>query len=329
MSDGNALARLGEYEVARAVEKLRESPLRSRAETAILAVLNVIPYAGGSIASVLSAYSTEKKFERVFGTLDALSSAIKDTHTKVEEILTKDQVSELLDEALPQIATVSDDGKLRYLRTGLITSFTSKTLPYDTKHFFLTVLAGLTYLELRVLRVLYCDGDPYEHVVYEQPDPPPDLSEAGLRIACSFRGEVLAGLHAATVSGPAAGRIVVGGLTGGHRSLKEWRDDGQRPRLIEHIGVRIADDPEMVRLVAARLDASGLTKMLPVLQHRQYRVLEQRREAYVAPGSALTLTHAHLPGAGTVLLADAPKFTPIEEARTTLGERLVKFAMSA
>ena len=48
-------------------------------------MLNAIPYAGGSIAAILGNHSTQKKFDRVFETLDALSEAVRATGLSVDE----------------------------------------------------------------------------------------------------------------------------------------------------------------------------------------------------------------------------------------------------
>jgi hypothetical protein len=309
---------LEKYQIERAVEKFH-GPLRRRAETAISAALNAIPFAGGSLASLMGSYSTEKKFERVFETLDALSDSVRNSAKKVDDILTRDQVTELLNETLPRIAKASGDDRIRFLRTGLINSFTTDALAYDTKHLFLTMVGDLSYVELKVLRSIYCTPDPYEHMERREP-----LVQRPTEPDAAASSIVYSGLLV-EAQGHMEGRATL--IDQFARCFKEWRDDGAKPALADQLAKDIGQSPEIVRLVSGRLDASGLTCLLPALSHRHYRVFEVTKKPWSLAAGVVYSSSATLNTAVAIRTDTRYSHTPPEEARTELGRRLVDFAM--
>lgn len=289
---------------------IRDSPLQARMDLALHALLNVIPYAGGPISSLLGNYATNKKFERVCEALEALHQRIEHQEVKVEEVLSEDEVVEVLNKTLGEIAVTSDSEKINFLKHGLAASFTSKEISFGRKQFFLNLLRSLGSLELSLVHALYIGVDPYTQTESETPMAPLDTG-TGLAVMPSAQSFALA----------TAGAV--------SRTFKEWRDDGQKPALSSFLASRLGEPEEIVVGIATSLDRSGLTLAGPVLARKHYKVFVERHD--------LNPSLVVMSGSSSAFLADGqwalgatnrPTATPVEMARTELGRSFVRFVTS-
>jgi hypothetical protein len=302
MSDDKALARA--TVVHGLTAGIRESPLQIRMDLVLHAFLNAVPYAGGSISSVLSNNTTNKKFERVCDALETLHARIEDQKVKVEEVLSEDEVVEVLNKTLAEIAVATDSEKIKFLKHGLAASFTSKEISFGRKQFFLNLLRSLGSLELSLIHALYIGADPYIQTDIEMPPGPTGLG----------------------FTAPAAPFLMTGaGMVS--RDFKEWRDDDQKPKLSSFLASRLGEPEEIVIGIATSLDRSGLTLAAPVLERKHYKVFVEKRDTTashhlaVMGGQSSILTGGEW-GRG---ITNRPSATPIEMARTELGRSFVRF----
>jgi hypothetical protein len=173
MSDGSSSVATTENrslviadEFERALAAIKGSRASETAQTATASLLNLIPYAGGTVATALSSYWTSRQIDKICDLMKHLHDSLKAAEVKVEDVLTAEQVNEVLQEGVASIATASDQMKIDYLKTGIARTFTERTMSFDRKHFFLSLLRNMSGLELKVLRAVYEEPDPF--VRYEE-----------------------------------------------------------------------------------------------------------------------------------------------------------------
>ncbi len=272
-------------EVSVALQQIRGSKVGGIAKTAAEAALAVIPYAGGSIASVIASYRSGKQIEKVCDVLGQLHDRIKKTETKVEEVLTEDQVNEVLHESLTAVAVSSDQLKIDYLTTGLTRTFTDKDLSFDRKQLFLSSLRSMSGLELRVLRFIYGDADPFQTYPPLAPNPEASYSSSiYVNPTSQFMWQV----------------------------AKITEDEGST--LLEEMQRRLDEEEPIVRGIASKLDQQGLTAVGNNLTGRLRKIFKQVPLAM----SATTMSQPYL-------APELPKATPIEASQTPFGRSFFSF----
>jgi len=88
-------------------------------KTGAVALVSLIPYAGGAIAAVIGKIATRRKFEKVCDVLSDLNSRLEANKVDPEQHLSKDQIIEVVHETLQTAAVTSDKRKLEALKRGL------------------------------------------------------------------------------------------------------------------------------------------------------------------------------------------------------------------
>lgn len=130
------------------------------ATSGAVAMLNLIPYVGGAVASILSEFASNQRIEKICEVLSELNAGLRRHGLSAERYLSKDQVVELVYETLQAASVASDQGKVEALKRALVHAFVSPE-PFDRKQLFLQILRETTNVELTLLRVLYEAPDPF------------------------------------------------------------------------------------------------------------------------------------------------------------------------
>ena len=290
------------------IQGIKGSAIGNRMETVLHLFLNAVPYAGGSIASVLANHAANKRFERVAEALEYLNHRIAAQGVKVEDVLTEDEVVEVLHSNLNEIATTSDKEKVEFIRNGLGVTFTSKEFGYARKQFFLSLLRSLGHLELATLHFVYLGRDPHEKIEWVPSTTTPGQAPSLFYAARIFKG---------------------------------WRDDDAIPSLARFLADHLHEPDEIVAGVARRLDSLGATNLTPALERSQYRVFEQQSAASAPSNIALSAVSNSVlvvgaPSYGSAVLMQPttslvatgihdPSQSPLELARTALGKSFMEF----
>ncbi len=130
------------------------------ATTGAIALINLIPYAGGAIASIVGEAASQRRFEKVCDVLSDLNTRLEAHGVEPEKHLSKDQIVEFVHETLHTVTTASDLEKIKALKNGLAYAFLAED-GFERKQLLLQVLRGCTSLELLALTELYDCTDPY------------------------------------------------------------------------------------------------------------------------------------------------------------------------
>jgi transcription termination factor NusB len=335
-------AKLEGLELARAKEGFERGTAiglaKQVARSAAAQALAQIPYAGGTFADLFGKMASKKE-EEIADTLRALTDAVLEHDAKIEDVLEPEEVVEIISETVPRMMRTSRDEKLQFFKHGLITTFTDDEMSYDMKHEFMSMLDALTYVQIRVLRLIYAESDPFETTDYVEVPEPTEPEAQGRPFGwepatpqLQFHPTEPLWLQRGSDWTQGTSTGISGGVPVRPRTFKEWRSDGALGTLAGHIARRLKDDADAMDSAAARLDALGLTNLRNTLGNSQYRVFEQKRRPAPSGGEySFGLTAITAPsmqfGASQVSLGVGmtPKATPIEEARTKLGERFMEF----
>lgn len=128
--------------------------------TGATAMLNLIPYAGGAVASILGEFATNRRIQKICEVLAELNTGLERHKASAERYLSRDQIVELVYETLQAASVASDRTKVEALKAALVHSFVSPG-SFDRKQFMLQMLRETTNVELAVLRALYDAPDPF------------------------------------------------------------------------------------------------------------------------------------------------------------------------
>lgn len=120
------------------IQEIRTLSVAEKAKTGALALLNIIPYAGGVVASVVGEYANYRKAEKVCDVLSDLNSK-------------------------------RDERKIEALKNGLGYAFLADD-SFERKQLLLQTLRSCTSMEILVLAALYDASDPY---IVRKGGPPP------------------------------------------------------------------------------------------------------------------------------------------------------------
>lgn len=124
------------------------------------AMLNLIPYAGGAVASIIGDFASQRRVEKVCEVLSALNDGLRRHGMDADRHLAREQVVELVYETLHAVSVASDQAKIEALKAALVKAFVSPDAFYR-KQFFLQLLRETTSVELMMLHALYDAPDPY------------------------------------------------------------------------------------------------------------------------------------------------------------------------
>lgn len=148
-------------EIAQAVMAIKESGAGDNAVEAVRSLVSMIPFAGGPLSNVLGEYRTRVSTKRIADTFENLHRRVIDSDVDPSKVVSEQEVVELVDGALREVVTTSDDRKLTYLRNSLGTAFTDSEIAYADKQAYFTTLRALTIAELDVLLLIYKNGDSF------------------------------------------------------------------------------------------------------------------------------------------------------------------------
>jgi hypothetical protein len=281
-------------DVAPLVQEIRGLPVPEAAKTASIALLNLIPYVGGAVASVIGETANRRRFEKVCDVLSDLNVRLEESRVDPEEHLSQDQIIELVHETLQTVATASDKEKIEALKNGLGYAFIKDDV-FERKQLFLQVLRGCTSLELILIPTVYNSGDP--HLLYE----------GGPAMSSSGGWPEPSAMESA---------VVIRSQPRGHWEPAGNEEDSGRPTLLAFLADSIHFDEGATEGAARLLDAKGLTDLGPNLNRKDCKVFQwipYDNMAYVS-GSV-----------GTYRIPSTPVPTPLEASQTQFGKDFLRF----
>jgi len=267
------------------IERIGQTGAADVATSGAVALLNLVPYAGGAVAAILSEFVSQKRIERICEVLAALNAALRQRGLAADTYLSRDQVVELVYETVEAASFASDQRKVDALKGGLVHAFVSST-SFDRKQLFLQILRETTAFELSVLRVLYECPDPF---VVGRGGPERTLENAS----------------------PKHPNIPIGFW---HTEGTEANKGGQS--LLKYLATCATQDAEMVEAALRRLDGRGLANAAPNLERSDWKVVSwlAMPKEHVKKLKAASISHE----------AGKQVRSPLEASRTRLGEQFVR-----
>ena len=270
----------------KAIAAIRDSTLGDKATSGATSLINLIPYAGGAVASLIGEYANHRKTEKICEVLSDLNERLSRHGSDPSQHLSKDEVVEVVHNVLPDAAVTSDEKKISSLKNALAYSFIEED-PFEAKQLFLETLKSCTTLDMRILRAVYNGGDPY---IVHEPEPQANPTVGSLGMASITMASVL--------------------VSGTWRPT-ENRDCGRKP-LVDELAGSVSCQRFLVEGAAHRLDGRGLTSLQPNLGLSRCKV-HRLDQANVLAVSSYSLTgHNILP-------------TPIEASKTEFGDAFLRF----
>lgn len=131
---------------------------------------NLLPYIGGSLASIYTSNREKKKFERIKEFYEEISSILRDHEQSLKDlnmsIHDEDSLIYLIESIHEQVERENRDSKKRYLQNFFINTLTYPTNPrtFDKKQYYLNALSSLTELECEMLAFLFFQKNPVQIV---------------------------------------------------------------------------------------------------------------------------------------------------------------------
>ena len=277
------------------IQEIRTLSVTDKAKAGTVALLSVIPYAGGAVASVIGEIATKRKFEKVCDILSDLHANLESHQADPEHHLSKDQIIEAVHETLQTAATASDERKIAALKNGLAYVFLADD-SFERKQLLLQILRNCTSLELAVLAALYDVSDPY--IVQEGHTPvEPEAPQYGIATAASslfLRPQ------------------------GEWRPVRNESDCGQ-PTLLKFLAESTHFDEGATEGALRLLDGKGLANAGPNLHRSDCKVLQWTP----TPSGVYAMTVSTVSFdtfSGTKVEA-----TPLEASRTQFGRDFLRF----
>jgi len=189
--------------------------------------------------------------------LDDLQETVDKLSDEQRDILSEDEVIEIVYTTLEDIAKTSNEEKLQYLRNSLTKAFTKSEIPYSEKHYYISTLKGLTPGELELIREIYMSPDPFVQIH------PKRKSQTGIG--------VLSYIEQPNVFIPPPDYAI------------EYKEPDDGETLGEVLRQRLSHLSEgMVEGLINALDAKGLSTIGPNLNKRTVKIMteRERREFY-------------------------------------------------
>ncbi len=286
-----------EQETKRAIEKVKQFTNDQNVLAGVQALLNIIPYAGSTLSLILSEYRSRRYSKRILATLVELREDIGRLEEEKRNILSQDEVIEVIHDTLAEIAKTSSEEKLRYLRNSLTKAFTKDDIDYSQKQFYLSKLTELSLGELELLRVIYLSPDPFEQIVPKRVSSTVD-SNAILSVG-QLNVVRLPPQYDIEYKEPTTGE-----------TLQEVLQ-----KRLEHLSKGTLEG-----LIDA-LDARGLSRIRANLNERTVKILT---ETY--PDANQLVPHLRQVDVVSFQMATGkPGATPIEASRTQFGEDFIRY----
>lgn len=263
-----------------------DHPITLQRSDYIVALLNAIPYAGGTIASLVDARATNIRFRKIADAIEELSNSVNRRGIDVQQILNEEEAIEILEKTITEIGRTANEEKLRLLKNLLVRSCCDSNMAFDEKEFYLSVLSSLSIWELKILHFMYINGDPFVITV----NPYSDFQTQ------RFSRTVTTGFEQYEI-----------GYREGSESL--------RSKLSTHFG-----ENNLVNVLGsiALLDSKGLTAIGANLDRTTNKIQTVTRDASMilsgGMSNSLYANAAH---------RSEPQNTPFEASKTEFGEKFV------
>ena len=271
--------------VDRLIDRIRDSTREDLARSGAVGLVNLIPYAGSAIASVMGDFASFRRIEKICEVLSELNTQLQRRHLRPDAFLTRDQVVELVYETLQAAAVASTQSKIDALKAGLVQAFVSPG-QFDRKQLFLQVLRETTDSELTILRVLYEAPDPFI-VGRGGPDRTPE-------------------------NGSPKHPYLAKGF---------WHTEGRTESrgsqtLLKYLTARSAQDSALVEGALRRLDGRGLSSATANLE---------RSDMKIVSWLPMPEEHIKSLGAASISYETGKEVrSPLEASRTKLGDEFLK-----
>ncbi|NQU68424.1 MAG: hypothetical protein HQ510_10820 [Candidatus Marinimicrobia bacterium] len=285
-------------DIALIIDTLAKPPISEKARAATVALLNVIPYAGGAVAAIIGEVATSRRIERICDILSSLNSRLESQGIEPTEHLTEDQIIEVVHDTLNTASKTSNHTKLKMLKGGLSYTFLQPD-SFERKQLYLEILRNATSIEISIVTWVY-GQDPF---VVHRGSPSSNVETTPDGIILNVRSH----LDAYQVLGTAGGWIPSG--------IEDCEDQHS---LLSHISTALKCDEGTTIGGISLSDAKGLTNLGHNLANSgPCRILEWQ------DGSAGVMSVMH---SGAITF-ETPKQTPVEASRTDFGKQFLDFCM--
>lgn len=286
-------------EAEQAIQKVKQLTNDQNVLAGVQALLNLIPFAGGTLSSILSEYRSRRTTKRIFDTISELRETIEDLGTEKQNILNPDEVIEIMHNALEEIAKTSSEEKLRYLRNCLTKSFTAAEIAYSQKELYLSMLIGLSLGELDLLKEIYLSSDTF---VQTYPKKEPSSQHF-------FDPNVV---HMNISHWPKQYKM-------------EYKEPSTGETLQEVLQKRLKHISKgTLEGLIDILDARGLSKIRPNLSKRTIKIMTETNSEI----NQLITNVSRIDAASIRTSIEKPIATPIEASRTQFGEAFIQYIQS-
>jgi hypothetical protein len=251
----------------------------------VASIVSAIPFAGGTIATLITTQSANIQHEKICSALEELSSRVDAHSINVEDVLNEEQAIELIGKTVTEIGKTADKEKIRCLKKMLIYGCCDSSVDFEEKELHLNTLIGLAIWEIKLLNYVYSGSDPFE--IREYPNEQKDCGNmAGHGIATGIQ-------------------FNLGGCLSYGTSKTEYREgkESLQDKLVANFGKKYQG---LILGTIAKLDGKGLINMKNNLHKKTEKVL--------------TMDKNHI----GILLGGAsnlkPSQTPIEGSKTDFGK---------
>jgi len=222
-------------------------------QSTAIALINLMPLAGGTLSSFLSDHLNKRKLEKIIDALQNLQKQFEDRDARINTLLNEDQVGELLERHLVEISITSDNEKIEFLKNSLANSLMSEDIEFDEKEFYLQVLKDMTIAEIHVLKMLYGRGDPFVKKKY-----PIQSEQNQTRSGSHTHGDLLNLIDNREAS---MKPIYV-------KDTEHYKKNGQS--LESYFKEKFSEKWPLIRSACAKLDSKGLSNLTANLSNTNY-----------------------------------------------------------
>ena len=120
-------------------------------------ILNLIPYAGGSLATLIFGPQNEKRLKRVESFFEEISNMIANNEIVLASNLYENQeaFAAIFEEVVERIQREHTEGKREFLKNFFSNVLGDEQINYDRSMTFLRILGELTCLQSELLKSLY------------------------------------------------------------------------------------------------------------------------------------------------------------------------------
>jgi hypothetical protein len=295
-------------EIAQAVMAIKESGAGDNAVEAVRSLVSMIPFAGGPLSNVLGEYRTRESAKRIAETFEMIHRRVIDSDVDPSEVVSEQEVIELVDGALREVVTTADDRKLAYLRNSLGSALTDSEIAYTDKQAYLMTLRSLTKAELDILLYVYGNSDPF--VIQEVPPKERDLST-------NLFPDGTPHIGASAYSDPT---VYMDDLRKVEK-VEGYSDPSEGETLEEKLMDRIIGTlPATTRSAVASLDGKGLTTLASNLGRRTVK-----RISMVDPQSLMMINSGANSQMLSISQSQVVQSTPMEASKTDYGHSFLEF----